>query len=104
MTLEVTSIRPQGNYWKAWAQWSSPKDETSTGYPLFTWRSYKELSYYDCKHGSVATKQLVYYDGENGAGNAVRTLSTPEGNLRFDDPIPGTLGDTLHRYVCRNRK
>lgn len=104
MRMDLTTIRPQGRYMKAWSLWTGKNAVTTTGYPIFTYRAIKTLDYYDCKEETFAPKQKVFYEDDVGEGKIVYSYSATDERLNFEDPIPGTIGQSLLRRVCSNRR
>lgn len=104
MYMDLTSFRQQGRFVKAWEKWVLKEPAASKGYPQFTYRSSKTLSYYDCSAGTYAPKQTVYFDDEDGAGRNVYNYNLTEAQLNFQDPIPGTIGRAMFDMACPRKK
>ncbi len=102
--LDVASIRPHGQFMKAWTRYALKHQATSTGYPVYSYMSSKSLDYYDCKNGSVATKQTIYYADSSGTGPITHGYGFRDAQLDFQDPIPGTIGEWLLNRVCFQRR
>lgn len=97
MQIDYSSIRPQGAYIKAWARFI-PKTPQSSPWASSLFSELLSLSYYDCKGGSSADKQLIYKDA---SGKSIGSFGYHDSQLNFQDPIPGTLGLSLLQWACR---
>lgn len=104
MFIDVSSIRAHtGGQFKAWSKFIHKEEQTTNGYPAVKYKMVTTQDYYDCKAESFAVKQRHLYADED-AGNSVNGFSVPDSQLRYDDPVPGTLGHVLMRRVCGNRR
>lgn len=101
--MDMSTIRPQGQYVKAWLLWkmSDPKGAPSGRY---SYQSYKELGYVHCGDRTSSSKQIVYYDDDVGLGNVVNSIEMADNEMLFSDPVPGSLGESLIATTCRVSK
>lgn len=53
---------------------------------------------YSCSDRTVATSSITYY---TNAGATLESLHVKKQDLRFDDVIPESLGETLFNLVCK---
>lgn len=103
MYLDISSIRQQGKFLKAWSKWvanETQQNEFSLGKP---YKVTQTLHYYDCESLTVAQKQIVLFD-DDVARNTVTSEYRKDSQLDFRDPVPGTFGDSLTRRVCRTKR
>lgn len=103
MYLDASSIRTQGAYFKAWNRWVSARPIPVQGSPKQYYSVIQTLSYYDCKSGTVADKQILLYLNVY-ANSPFYTHFNDEAQLRFDDPVPGTFGQSLVERVCSYKR
>jgi hypothetical protein len=104
MYVDVGSIRPQGPYMKAWQRFRFNQPKTSTGFPKVTYQSTKVLAYYNCKDETSADKQGLFYADADGIGKIAYSYSLTDQQLNFEDPVPGSAGQTLLRRICQYKK
>jgi hypothetical protein len=102
LLVDVSSIRPQGTMMKAWSLWKGKYQKVTPGaYPEKYYFSYKSLEYFDCKNGSAAQKQIAFYSDDAGVGDIVGGYNFTDGQLNFQDPIPGSFGSFRLARVCQ---
>ncbi len=88
---------------QAWFMWNYFDDLKTTHDPPLVYRSSKALNVFNCPNRTSTAINRVLYAGDGGEGATVISLSTDVQNIHFTDPVPGTIGEAMLRYVC-NRK
>jgi hypothetical protein len=70
-------------------------------YPLgTTYKSSVVLQSFDCAKGRSASLQASYYSEDNMSGEHLGSLTTPDKDISFSYPTPGTVGSGQLDYVC----
>lgn len=70
-------------------------------YPLGTnYKSSVVLQSFDCVKGRSATLQASYYSEETMSGEHLGSMTTPDKDISFSYPTPGTVGSAQMDYVC----
>ena len=100
MFMDIASLRPQGQYMKAWTRYAYKDQQRAKFAPYFYFWSSKSLQYFDCKNGTSATKQNIFYPDRDGMDPIVQAYSFPDAQLAFDDPVPGSFGQAMQNYAC----
>jgi hypothetical protein len=95
---DKSTIRRHGKYLKAWLLWIVAKDLQFHDRP---YRSFKELSYFDCGAGENGVKQRLYYSDEIGeVPISDLTEYSSEEAMQFTRFEPKTLGRSVIDFVC----
>jgi hypothetical protein len=95
---DKNTIRRQGKYLKAWLLWIVATDHQFNDRP---YRSFKELSYFDCEVGEDSVKQRLYYSDEIGeVPISDLTEYSSEEAMQFTRFAPHTLGQSVIDFVC----
>jgi hypothetical protein len=95
---DENTIRRQGKYLKAWLLWIVATDHRFNDRP---YRSFKELSYFDCGIGENSVKQRLYYSDEIGeVPISDLTEYSSEEAMQFERFAPHTLGRSVIDFVC----
>jgi hypothetical protein len=95
---DVNTVRRQGKYLKAWLLWIVAKDHQFNDRP---YRSFKELSYFDCGVRENGVKQRLYYSDEIGeVPISDLTEYSSEEAMQFTRFSPHTLGQSVIDFVC----
>ena len=70
-------------------------------YPLgTTYKSLVDLRSFDCAKSRSASLQASYYSEGNMSGENLGSMTTPDKDVSFSYPTPGTVGSALLDYVC----
>lgn len=70
-------------------------------YPMgTTYKSLVVLQAFDCTKGRSATLQISYYSEENMTGEHLGSMTTPDKDVSFSYPTPGTVGSAQLDYAC----
>lgn len=101
--VDATSIRRQGQFMKAWTRYVTTAN-LKLSYPQVEYKVSQSLTYFDCKSETYAQKQAVFYEAEAASSKIVHSFSNPDSRLSFDDPIPGSLGQSVLRRVCSHQR
>jgi hypothetical protein len=92
------TIRSHGKYQKAWLLWIVATDHQFNGR---SYRSFKELSYFNCGVGENSVKQRLYYSDEIGeVPISDLTEYSSEEAMQFQRFAPHTLGRSVIDFVC----
>jgi hypothetical protein len=95
---DKNTVRRHGKYLKAWLLWIVAKDHQFNDRP---YRSFKELSYFDCRAGENGVKQRLYYSDEIGeVPISDLTEYSSEEAMQFTGFAPHTLGQSVIDFVC----
>ena len=92
----------EGAYLKAWFLWTY--NEQKTFKPGIAYNSSKSLDLFDCKSRTTATRQFLMYLNVAGVGDPVQTTVFNKDELNFQDPPPGSIGETILESVCGKPK
>ena len=92
----------EGKFLKTWFLWSYSEPRTLRDGTAY--QSTKDLSLFDCKSKRFAIRQIIYYTDTVAEGNVVRSNSMSDGELEFDDPSPGSVGEAVLDQACGNSK
>ncbi len=96
--VDKNTIRRQGTYLKAWLLWIVATDHQFNDHP---YRSFKELSYFDCGLRENSVKQRLYYSDEIGEVPITDlTEYSSEEAMQFTRFAPHTLGQSVIDFVC----
>lgn len=96
--VDKNTIRNQGKYIKAWLLWIVATDHQFNDRP---YRSFKELSYFDCGVGENSVKHRLYYSDEIGeVPISDLTEYSGEEAMQFTRFAPHTLGQSVIDFVC----
>ncbi|MFD2273507.1 surface-adhesin E family protein [Undibacterium arcticum] len=76
------------------------KDPVETGgAEKFSFKSYKDLSQYNCKTKTMAIVQEVLYAERDGAG-ATNHYNPPISKPNYLPPAPNSFGADILKFVC----
>ena len=100
MFLDITSIKEQGRYRKAWVRFSYAVPQASA---YGAKSSFKSLEYFDCKAGASAVKQELAFGDQGGYGELLARTTYTDAEMTFEDPVPGSVGKLVLDRVCRSR-
>lgn len=105
VSVDTSSIAPKGKYTKAWLLWNYDTqqilEEVS---PSKKYYSSKGLTYFDCTEGTSALIQITYYEYQAGVGVPVQSLAFDSTKVRYQDFVPDTMGEAIHKFVCKNSR
>ena len=96
-SVDTDSLRRPGNKVWAWIkQYNSTLQKSVT--PGKMYRTGIALMVYDCDNKTVTLLQdLEYAD----IRDVVYEIIIPEKNRRADEIVPGTIGETILKFVCK---
>ena len=100
MFLDLTSVKEQGRYRKAWVRFSYAVPKATA---FGAQSSFKSLQYFDCKAGASAVKQELAFPDQGGNGEPLARVSHTDEEMTFEDPGPGSLGQMVLNRVCRGK-
>jgi hypothetical protein len=87
---DIRQVLVMGNY----------KDAVETGgAEKFSFKSYKDLSQYNCKTKTMAIVQEVLYAERDGAG-ATNHYNPPISKPNYLPPAPNSFGADILKFVC----
>jgi hypothetical protein len=102
--VDFESIAPRGRYMRAWVMFDyAPPKQTET-YPQKEYKSAKSLWAFDCTERTSATAQHILLSGDLGAGEPIQVRSVDWGQLKFDDVVPDSIGETVLKITCATRR
>jgi hypothetical protein len=95
--IDLSTKRQQGQYTLVWEMVDYSKAQQWNGK---SFNSVKQLSVYQCSELRLGGKSSVLYSGKLGMGNTVHNQSQEMRDVKFDDLVPDTVGETLFNIVC----
>lgn len=98
--VDASTILQAGKYRKAWILWDYKYSQKTPDQFGVTYKSVKELDYYDCADNQSATIQELLYDGMDGLGENVRSTGGAFHSGAMKDVAPDTVGQTILKFVC----
>lgn len=99
--IDTSSIRPQGQYLKAWLLMSK-QSPIIAGKIQF--KSVVSLEYFDCSNMTRAAKQLTYHPDVNGTEEQVGSTFFDDRQLIFKDAAPTSGAENALRIVCARKR
>jgi len=62
------------------------------------------LTYFDCAERRSAVGSEAVYEGQNGAGDVLASMSDPKATQALRDVVPGSLGEAALEFVCAGKR
>lgn len=98
--VDVQSVASKGIYKKAWFTINQGSPQ-KTNYGDKAFLSAKQLVYFNCSERTIELVQTVSYSDPNGGGDVVSSQNQTFQPLRLIDVVPGTLGELMLNFVCK---
>lgn len=100
-SYDSASVIRVGTYRKAWLRYEYTETQISTNFPPVSYRSSKDLEFYDCANRKRVTTQHHTYDGVLGTGTMTYSANVQFSERAMADVIPDTVGEFMLDVVCR---
>ncbi|MGS0741283.1 surface-adhesin E family protein [Glaciimonas sp. GG7] len=101
LKLDKDSIKEINGIKQVWSMWNFQeprKNAGDIGFPTF--KSYKDLTEYNCAAKTMRLTKEILYQGNDGAGD-MRDHSDALKNSKFVTPIKDSLADGIMRnFIC----
>jgi hypothetical protein len=82
---------------KAWVLFAFTEMKTQKTSPYSQYDTTKELWIANCSSLEIGTKSMVWMRD----GLVVDSYNTK--NVNFDDIVPDSIGEIIHKYICRSK-